>query len=270
MEKLQSEYEVMKTRINKVQSHINYLQTPYKYFKYLNILPVDLFEAEIEPRFELDILLFNDLLNNHNILPTYYLIDNLYREFLEILHWNNSFKKLINSYAETHNIYNSDLVDKKQFIYYFINGGSSMFYKLEYINNFNEIYFDLIGNLYRKYKEGVINREKRLIELKNEIEKFDDNEKYKIPINKIPDKSKLIIYDNNGGSCEYNIIRVCNKIVKISCDIVNANINMKINKFSDLLNDCYYYKVYKCNFLTFREIIGTYYMDGNALCLDDD
>lgn len=269
MENLQQQYNNIEERINKVQSHINYLQTPYKYFKYLNILPVDLFEAEIEPRFELDILLFNDLLDNHNILPTYYLIDNLYREFLETLHWNNAFKNLINSYAEAHNIYNSDLIDKKQFINYFINGGSSMFYKLEYIDNFDELYFDLIANLYFKYKQGVIHRENRLFELKNEIENFDDNEQYKIPIDRIPEKSKLIIYNNNGGSCEYNIIRVCNKIVKIDCDIFNKIVHWKKSVLIDLLDNCAYYKVHSCYNDIFSEITGTYYMDGNRLCLEE-
>jgi len=273
MENLQEQYNNIEERINKVQSHINYLQTPYKYFKYLNILPVDLFEAEIEPRFELDILLFNDLLNNYNILPTYYLIDNLYREFLEILHWNNSFKKLINSYAETHNIYNSDLIDKKQFINYFINGGGSMFYKLEYINNFDEIYFDLITNLYLKYKQGVIHRENRLFELKNEIEKFDDNEKYKIPLDKIPEKSKIIFYHpiNKCKQCEFYVIKTCKQIVKVVKDGVRRN--FKKTEINDLLNNNVVYKVYRsCNInhnYSVYDIEGTYYMDGNRLCLED-
>ena len=112
---------------------------------------------------------------------------------------------------------------------------------------------------------------------------------YKIPIDKIPQNTKLITYSDN-KTCEYNILKVCKKNVRIQTFLYRENTREIVNNtyhneawkhswikkpdFINLLNNCDYYKVYSCNYYKegghkeynndeYYKITGTYYMDDN-------
>ena len=117
-------------------------------------------------------------------------------------------------------------------------------------------------------------------EQNNNIEEqinFDDNEKYKIPLDKIPEKSKIIFYHHINKSKQFDlyVIKVCKQVVKVIKDGVRRN--LKKTEVKDLLNSegCYdnvVYKVYKsCNIndnYSVYDIAGTYYMKDNRLCVE--
>ena len=181
---------------------INNFKMPYKYFKKLNILPLDIVENEIDKYFDITTLILENFSEAKHIS---YKLEYLFKTSYINEELKNNFCKYYNY------IPINLLVD----------------YSLE----------DYIINNYKKYKKANVitptidieMREKLDNEINNiilfnkntikyhtqQIIEIEDRKKYKIPVHRFPIDSKLLITEY--PNCRYNdiiIVKICKKIIK--------------------------------------------------------
>jgi len=213
--------------LDEVYENINNFKIPYKYFKKLNILPLDIVEGEIDKYFDITTLLIEN--------------------FSEAKHIDCKIKYLYDD---------CNIVDdlKPNLLKYYNN------FPCELLNNSNYNFYNFIMNNYKKYKEAnVITpcidmdiRGKLVDIINNNILRKTNNikfntqhlieaearNKYRIPVRRFPIDSQLLITEY--PNCYYSeiiIVKICKKIIKYQDRHSPVVRQMKIEKLEDYLND---------------------------------
>lgn len=207
---------------------INNFKMPYKYFKKLNILPLDIVEGEIDKYFDITTLILEN--------------------FSEAKHISYHIKCMY----EGHSI-NQDLIPN--LLKYYNNFPYELFSNYKFSN--------YIMNNYKKYKEAnVITptidieiREKLVNIINNDIIlrntntikyhtqqiiEIEDRKKYKIPVHRFPIDSKLLITEfPNSRYSDIIIVKICKKIIKYQ-DYNRVFRQVKIEILEDYLDTIEY------------------------------
>ena len=199
----------------------NSLKAPYEYFKKLNILPLNIVEGELDKYFGFDELLFEDF-KDYNFIgnktyvceytnvtfdldcPIFY--ENLYNTVRRFYNYNDA--KI--EYCESKNI-PQELITLYNFREYYSD--ITELWKIVSENIKNDFKYDLIYN----YDSNISSLNKTIDELQNKQKRYNKNQKYLIPVDKIPPYSQLELEGEYNHSQDYHnivIIKVCNKIIK--------------------------------------------------------
>jgi len=249
-------------------SIVSKVQAPSKYFKSLNIIPIDVYDTYIEPRMSIGELLHNNMVSIESNERLHTVINNAL--------WNRAdnyvYGEVLKGFCLAHNIKNINFVD-----YNYLRKivRSNDFYKLDYLPNFQTILnlrYEIVFDAWTeelKWKDGIINNhQKRLAIMINTL-------KWAIPVSKIPENSLLEIFDDNPNEWSSNnlvkvealiIKKVCKKLVKIEPIFGHfynlGSKQLKFNGFSDL-NDYLlcadHYKLFKID--RDGDKIGQYKLD---------
>jgi len=249
-------------------SIVSKVQAPSKYFKSLNIIPIDVYDTYIEPRMSIGELLHNNMVSIESNERLHTVINNAL--------WNRAdnyvYGEVLKGFCLAHNIKNINFVD-----YNYLRKivRSNDFYKLDYLPNFQTILnlrYEIVFDAWTeelKWKDGIINNhQKRLAIMINTL-------KWAIPVSKIPENSLLEIFEDNPNEWSSNnlvkvealiIKKVCKKLVKIEPIFGHfynlGSKQLKFNGFSDL-NDYLlcadHYKLFKID--RDGDKIGQYKLD---------
>ena len=200
----QNKINQQQEKLDMVYQTINNFKMPYKYFKKLNILPLDIVEGEIDKYFDITTLILEN-----------------YQEAKEI---NCKIKYMYENYV-------IDEYLRHNFLKYYNN------FPYELFNNNNHSLYEFINSNYKKYKEAnvitplidkyirenldntinniISNQTNKIKNITQQIIEIEKNKKYKIPIHKFPIDSKLLI-THYPYSCYSDIIivKICKKIIK--------------------------------------------------------
>jgi len=249
-------------------SIVSKVQAPSKYFKSLNIIPIDVYDTYIEPRMSIGELLHNNMVSIESNERLHTVINNAL--------WNRAdnyvYGEVLKGFCLAHNIKNINFVDYN-YLRKIVRGND--FYKLDYLPNFQTILnlrYEIVFDAWTeelKWKDGIINNhQKRLAIMINTL-------KWAIPVSKIPENSLLEIFDDNPNEWSSNnlvkvealiIKKVCKKLVKIEPIFGHfynlGSKQLKFNGFSDL-NDYLlcadHYKLFKID--RDGDKIGQYKLD---------
>lgn len=249
-------------------SIVSKVQAPSKYFKSLNIIPIDVYDTYIEPRMSIGELLHNNMVSIESNERLHTVINNAL--------WNRAdnyvYGEVLKGFCLAHNIKNINFVDYN-YLRKIVRGND--FYKLDYLPNFQTILnlrYEIVFDAWTeelKWKDGIINNhQKRLAIMINTA-------KWAIPVSKIPENSLLEIFDDNPNEWSSNnlvkvealiIKKVCKKLVKIEPIFGHfynlGSKQLKFNGFSDL-NDYLlcadHYKLFKID--RDGDKIGQYKLD---------
>ena len=215
--------------LDMIYQTINNFKMPYKYFKKLNILPLDIVEGEIHKYFDITTLLLEN--------------------FSEAKHISHGCLRLIFEQIGIH----EDL--KPNLLKYYNNFPSELFnnyYIDDYImNNYKKykeanVITPIIDNQIREELDNIINN--KTISITNTIiyqtqqlieaeERELNNNKYKIPVRRFPHNSKLLITGNyDSYYCEIIIVKVCKKIIKYENRYNPVVRQIKITQLEDILD----------------------------------
>jgi len=252
-------------------SIVSKVQAPSKYFKSLNIIPIDVYDTYIEPRMSIGELLHNNMVSIESNERLHTVINNAL--------WNRAdnyvYGEVLKGFCLAHNIKNINFVD-----YNYLRKivRSNDFYKLDYLPNFQTILnlrYEIVFDAWTeelKWKDGIINNhQKRLAIMINTL-------KWAIPVSKIPENSLLEIFDDNPNEWSSNnlvkvealiIKKVCKKLVKIEPIFGHfynlGSKQLKFNSFSDLnyyLLNADHYKLFKID--RYGDKIGQYKQDDDG------
>ena len=252
-------------------SILSKVQEPSKYFKSLNIIPIDVYDTYIEPRMSIGELLHNNMVSIESNQRLHTVINNAL--------WNKAdnyvYGEVLKGFCLAHNIENENFVDYN-YLRKIVRGND--FYQLDYLPNFQKILnlrYEIVFNAWTdelKWKDGIINNhQERLLLMINTAN-------WAIPLRQIPENSLLEIFeerpnewgDNNLEKVEALIIKkVCKKLVKIEPIFGHFyNLGSKQLKFNscwdlnDYLSDADHYKLFKID--RDGDKIGQYKLDDDG------
>jgi len=249
-------------------SIVSKVQAPSKYFKSLNIIPIDVYDTYIEPRMSIGELLHNNMVSIESNERLHTVINNAL--------WNRAdnyvYGEVLKGFCLAHNIKNINFVD-----YNYLRKivRSNDFYKLDYLPNFQTILnlrYEIVFDAWTeelKWKDGIINNHQERLAI------MINTAKWAIPVSKIPENSLLEIFEDNPNEWSSNnlvkvealiIKKVCKKLVKIEPIFGHfynlGSKQLKFNGFSDL-NDYLlcadHYKLFKID--RDGDKIGQYKLD---------
>ena len=189
-------------RLDEFYEDINNFKMPYKYFKKLNILPLYIVEGEIDKYFDITILL----------LENYEEAEHIHNLYLE---------------KHLHSVINEEV--RSNFCKYYNNIPMSVL-------STNWLDFEIMEN-YKKYKEAniitpsvdiifreltdatlnqiVLNTTDNIKYYTQQVIEVEENKKYRIPVRRFPNDSRLLITNHpNHYYSELIIVKICKKIIK--------------------------------------------------------
>jgi len=266
MKDIEAKINYTRNKIDKYEEHINYLRLPYKYFKFLNILPVDLCETHIKPYLKLSIQLYRHLCINTRLIiesPEYlYNTSSYIIQFYTCIRQKlkstcNIMNELLIAYCNKHKI-DCAIIDKSKFVEHF--GYDMKFYTLNYIQKFDQLHIQLSHFVY----DIFINEYNKL---KNDIEIFEAKlldtislQCYRIPIRYLPNNCFIeLVYSMSDVPKYIYVKKICKKIIKFE-KTFNWPISQKtFEEFENIVTQANHYKVYKID--KENNKIGTYYID---------
>tara|TARA_R100000988_G_scaffold84788_1_gene47773 strand:+ start:104 stop:886 length:783 start_codon:yes stop_codon:yes gene_type:complete len=215
--------------LDMVYQTINNFKIPYKYFKKLNILPLDIVEGEIDKYFDITTLLLENYQEAKQIDCS---LNCLY-------HSNYSMpQELEDNFNKYHNdlpkylTHNSTLVEciivnyKKYKEVNVITPSVDIKIRERLDNNINNI-------ILRRTKNIKFNTQKLIEAEEREL----NNKKYKIPVRRFPIDSRLLITDYpNDYYNDIIIVKICKKIIKYQNQYNPVVRQIKITELEDYLD----------------------------------
>ena len=264
---LREKIEEFREEKKNMLSILSKVQEPSKYFKSLNIIPIDVYDTYIEPRMSIGELLHNNMVSIESNQRLHTVINNAL--------WNRAdnivYGEVLEGFCLAHNI-------EKNFVDYnylrkIVRGND--FYKLDYLPNFQTILnlrYEIVFNAWTeelKWKDGIINNHQERLAI------MINTAKWAIPVSKIPENSLLEIFEDNPNEWSSNnlvkvealiIKKVCKTLVKIEPIFGHfynlGSKQLKFNSFSDLndyLLTADHYKLFKID--RDGDKIGQYKLD---------
>jgi hypothetical protein len=195
-------------KLDMVYQSINNFTMPYKYFKKLNILPLDIVEGEMDKYFDIITLLLENFSEAKHID---YRIQFMYEGGIG----NGIHQDLIPNLLKYYNNFPLELFSNYKISDYIMNN----YKKYKEAN----VITPIIDNEIREELDNILTN--KIISAKKNTIKYHTHQiieeegktLYKIPIDKLPPNSKLTFDGGNLHCMNYNniyIIKVCNKIIK--------------------------------------------------------
>lgn len=253
-------------------SFLSKVQAPSKYFKSLNIIPIDVYDTYIEPRMGI-----GELLHNNHMASCKCIIGDGLPTVIHKALWyvDTYFNEVIKGFCLAHNIENQSFVDS-HYLRKIIRDND--FYQLDYLPNFQTILnlrYEVVFNAWTnelKLKDEIINNHQERLNI------MINTANWAIPVRQIPENSLLEIFeerpnewgDGNLEKVEALIIKkVCKKLVKIEPIFGHFyNLGSKQLKFNscwdlnDYLSDADHYKLFKID--RDGDKIGQYKLDDDG------
>ena len=205
---------------------INNFKMPYKYFKKLNILPLDIVENEIDKYFDITTLLLENFSEAKHIsyhIQFMYEGNGIHQDLIPNLlkYYNNIPYELFKDYSIGKYIMNNYKKYKEANV---ITPTIDIQIREELDNIINDRIILKNTNTIKYHTQQIIEAEA--------------NKKYKIPVRRFPHNSKLLItqYPNSRYS-EIIIVKICKKIIKYENRYNPVVRQMKITELETFLDN---------------------------------
>lgn len=215
--------------LDMIYQSINNFKMPYKYFKKLNILPLNIVEGEIDKYFDITTLILENFSEaKHISFELTYLYKN-----------SNINDELKNNFCKYYNNIPINLLVDYSLEDYIINNYKK--YKEANVitpiidNEIREKLDDTIyNNIILRKTNNIKYNTQQLIEAE---ERELNNKKYKIPVHRFPVDSKLLITSNpDNYYSNIIIVKICKKIIKYQVGYNPAIRQKKIEDLEDILD----------------------------------
>jgi len=236
---LLKQLEIQGEKSSVITEFMNSIILPYKYFKKLNILPLNIVEGEIDKHFQTNRI----LLENYYNIPSIIKLDkfdlpisnNTITNYCKF--YNNIPVSVINKITLRYDIFNN--INKYENI---IDSGDYTLWTNRLYNNLQAKYFEIKKNLTKLVKE-FNELEDKINQEQEEAQQVDL--KPDMVIRFCPTIFGNLKYKNifKNKYFDFKIIKICPKSIKLQELVSSNNLNIpkiklvKINIFNDLLND---------------------------------